>query len=98
MLYQECRLSRVLATVLCSERALALCIAALAAACTGRVQSTDPSQKVADEGDDSDGSGGSDVASGLADGAGAVPLATLTRDEYDRTVRDLLGDMTSPAR
>lgn len=71
------------------RRALRLCgvgLAALLVACSGEIR--DPS------GDPPPGSAPRcDVAS-VPEG----PIRRLTRDQFDRTVRDLLGDATAPAR
>ncbi|WP_438020476.1 DUF1592 domain-containing protein [Sorangium sp. So ce315] len=75
----------------------------LAGGCTGRVGGAgDPG--VTDPGGGTSGSGGPGGGGGAAincqDGAvypGRAPLRRLTRFEYNRTVRDLLGDTTEPA-
>lgn len=73
-----------------SRPAWHLAIALLPLACTGSVGSTDPGGPASNPGDPS--AVPTDYAVPVGD------LRRLTRREYNNTVRDLLGDTTSPGR
>lgn len=87
----------------------AVVLAAAAAACTGSLGPADGADLGHGAGPGGEGSAGSTGAAGgpgvgpqgdpacAAPHPGASPLRRLTRDEYNNTVRDLLGDTSDPA-
>ena len=80
-------------------RNLPLTLLVFALACTGQVMDPTASEgaPTTRPGDDIIPGATGDVCDGIAD-PGPTPFRRLTRDQYDNTVRDLLGDTTRPAR
>ncbi len=86
----------------CAQRhsyTLVLVLAGLGGACTGNIADPIPAPGAVDQNDTSGASLGG-TGSGCREGVvvpGPSPVRRLTIHEYNNTVRDLLGDATSPA-